>query len=239
MDIQHKETFWQSFGVYLDLGFVNMAEHLLTESLEGLGDRPMVLQQLAWINMIKDNTGTARIYLGKLSQTLFHGQWARDYLDLLDRDPNLSTDEAIQNARAMALDKDIGFSVVSEDLVCQWLLEKNPTNRMAFEYLMASYLIEGQLKEFASWIQKCRQFGYKRMPRHFEEGALVYAVATKKDFYLGGYTPSNEIRRRLEDFGKIMQRYHGNARAAYSEMAKRHAGSYFFYNTYSRLGQGR
>lgn len=237
--IKRRQTFWQSSDLYLDLGYVNMAEHLLTECLEGLGDRPMILQRLAWINMIKGNTETARVYLGALSQTLFHDRWARDCLDLLDRDPDLSTDEAIQQARSIALDKDEGFAVLPEETVLEWLLEKNGTNRMAFEYLVSSCLIKKQLNRFAELIQRCAEFGYPKMPRHFEEASLVYVYGMRKPLYLAGYPPTDEARRRVDDFSKTMARYGGNEQAAYSELAKRHRGSYFFYNTYGGQGKGR
>jgi len=71
-DKKYKWLYWQIFDVFLDIGIVNMAENALTECLEGIGSRPMVLQRLALINMVKGNLGSAKIYLGKLSKTLFH-----------------------------------------------------------------------------------------------------------------------------------------------------------------------
>ena len=60
-----------------------MAEKSLTDSLEGLGERPSILKGLALINMAKANYDSARIYLGALSKTLFHDDWANNYLELL------------------------------------------------------------------------------------------------------------------------------------------------------------
>lgn len=236
---KRRQTFWQSLELYYDLGYINMAEHLLTECLEGLGDRPMILQRLALVNMVKGNIGTARVYLGALERTLFHGQWARDYLALLDRDPELTTDAAIQQARSIALKKDIGYVSLPEETMLGWLLEQGTSNRMAYEYLLSWYLMNKQLENFTQWIQRCAEFRYPRMPRHFEEASLVYVYATRKPFYLAGYAPSDEARRRIDDFSKTMQRHGGDKQAAFDELAKRHAGSYFFYHTYMNREKGR
>ncbi len=238
---QYKQSFWQSSDLYLDLGLINMAEHLLTESLEGLGDRPMILQRLAWINMVKGNLGTARVYLGTLKSTLFHSQWARDYLALLDRDPNLATDESIQRTRVTILTKDVGYDELPEETMLTWLLEqdKDHANRMAFEYLTAWYLLNHELGQCVRGIQKCPDYGYKRLPRHFEEAALVYYYATRKPIFLAGYNPSEDVQKRIADFSQTMTRYGNNEQAAYEEMVKRHYGSYFFYNAYNKPRKGR
>jgi len=80
---------WERFGTYLDLGLINTAEYAMTQSLDIFGQRPMILKQLAFTNMVKDNLGTARIYLGALSKTLFHADWANNYLDQLESDSSL------------------------------------------------------------------------------------------------------------------------------------------------------
>jgi len=45
-------AYWQNFAVHLELGFTNFAENALMECLAAMGDRPMILQQLALINMV-------------------------------------------------------------------------------------------------------------------------------------------------------------------------------------------
>ncbi|UCF17635.1 MAG: hypothetical protein JSW59_09270, partial [Phycisphaerales bacterium] len=83
---------WHKFDTQIDLGLMNMAERNLNECTQVFGEHPMILKRLAVINMVKANYDSARIYLGALSKTLFHSDWANDYLALLQSDPNLSTD---------------------------------------------------------------------------------------------------------------------------------------------------
>ncbi len=234
-----KRVFWEVVDIYLELGFINGAEHALTECLEGLGERPMVLQRLALANMVKDNIGTARVYLGVLSHTLFHRHWARHYLDLLDRDPDLRTDARIQQLRSVALEKDFPSVTLPTEKLLQCLLEKNSQNRMAFEYLMAWYLVTKQLNKFTEHIGEFKGLGYATLPTHFEEAALVYVYGQRKPLYLGGYDPRAEVRQRVDHFIGIMSRHQGNKQAALPELMDAHYGDYFFYFVYAQSGSAR
>ena len=140
---------------YIDLGLMNMAEHTLTHCLETLGEHPIVLKRLALVDMVKGNIGAARIYLGALGKTFFHADWANSYLKKLESDPNLSTDQQIQRLRTLMMVKDCDFSSLDFENTFSALLQKNSQNRMAFEYLMAWYLLTDQLEKL---VQNLDQF---------------------------------------------------------------------------------
>jgi hypothetical protein len=220
---------WPSFDVHLDLGLINLAEHSLTESLERLGDRPMILQRLALINLVKGNAGTARIYLRALGQTLFHRRWAAHYLTLLENDPNLSTDRTVQHLRAIALEQDFPWLDVSKERILLALLEKDPGNRMAFEYLMAWYLTNRQLARFTKQIERLREMGYARLPRHFEEAVLLYVYGTRQTLHLSGYQPRDQLQEQMGHVVEILERHRGNRQAALAELTESHRGTYVLY----------
>ncbi len=233
-----KRVFWQTIDLYLEIGFINGAEHALTECLEGLGERPTILQRLALVNLVKGNLGTARVYLSALSHTLSHRNWARGYLALLQRDPTLCTDEQVQRLRSLALDTDFTTVTMSPEKLLTCLLEKNDKNRMAFEYLMAWYLTTKQLVKFTECLDRFEPLGYTALPTHFEEAALVYVYGQRKPLRLGGYQPRAEVRQRVEHFTAIMSRYQGNEQAALAELMKSHARDYFFYFVYAQPNRG-
>jgi len=228
---------WQSFNVHLDLGLLNLAEHSLTESLERLGERPMILQRLTLIHLVKGNLGTARIYLGALSKTLFHRQWARHYLALLDSDPGLSTDLTVQHLRSIALEQDRPLLGVSKEMLLLALLDKNGRNRMAYEYLMAWYLLNKQLPKFKKQTERLGEMGYSELPRHFEEAILLYVYGTKQPLSLGGYQPRARLQEQIGHLLEILDRHKGNKQAALPELAKYHRDTYFFYYLYAQPGK--
>ncbi len=235
-DKKYKWMYWQIFDVFLDIGVVNMAENALTECLEGLGSRPMVLQRLALINMVKGNEGSAKIYLGALSKTLFHANWAKQYLDRLRTDPNLSEDRYIQHLRSLCLDKDCPIHSLLNERTLSWLLEKNSQNRLAFEYLMAWYMLNRYLGIFVQKIELLPDLGYAELPTHYEEAALVYAYGTRKPLHLSGYQPSPQLRQRIEDFSRLLSSYGGDKQAASKELSKKFRNTYFFYYVYAPSG---
>jgi hypothetical protein len=232
-DEKYKWMYWQIFDVFLDIGVINIAENALTECLEGLGSRPMILQRLALINMVKNNSDSAKIYLGALSKTLFHADWAKQYLDRLRTDPNLFEDRYIQHLRSLCLDKDCPTYSLFKERTLSWLLEKNGQNRMAFEYLMAWYMLNRYLGKFVQEIELLPDLGYAELPTHYEEAALIYAFAAKKPLSLSDYPSNPQVRRQFEDFSRILSAYGGNKQAALNDLSKRFRNTYFFYYIYA------
>jgi len=235
-DPAYKWTYWQSADAYLEIGFINTAENALAECLEGLGERPMVLQRLALINMVKSNMDSARIYLNSLSKTLFYDNWAEHYLELLQTDPDLLSDKHIQKLRSLSLGKDYSTLSIPTQTMLSLLLEKNSQNKMAFEYLMAWYMLTKHLGNFVQNIDRLKDFGYSQLPIHYEEASLVYVASTGKKLRLSGYQASQTLRQRIEDFGRIVRSYGTDKRAAYGELASKYRDTYFFYCLYAPSG---
>jgi len=232
----HILTCWHKFDTQVDLGLMNMAERNLTECTQVFGDQPMLLKRLALINMVKANYDSARIYLGALSQTLFHSDWANDYIALLQSDPNLSTDERVQHLRSVCPERDyatIGYS--KEKVLCD-LLEKEGKNRMAFEYLTAWYMLTKQLEKCVRSIEHLHNFDYLELPRLYEEAALIYVYGTKKPVQLIGHQPSPGARQRIETFSQIFNSHGRNKQEAFEELQKDYGVSYFFYHIYGDSG---
>jgi hypothetical protein len=231
--MEYQWVYWQCFAAHLEMGAVNIAENALMECLAGLGERPMILQQLALVNLVKANPGTARVYLHTLERTLFHSVWARHYLELLERDPDLTTDREIQHFRSIAMERDYpSLRLPKEDMLLA-LLEKNRKNRMAFEYLMAWYLSNRQLSRFVGHLDELRNLGYQVVPRHYAEAILVYAAKERTSIQLDGYEPQDDVLQQIKHFIEILRRHGGDAQAARADLAEDHGNTYAFYNVYA------
>jgi hypothetical protein len=227
---------WKKFDICIELGIINVAENALVIYLEVFGERPILLERLALINMVKGNSGAARVYLGALSKTLFHSEWANNYLIHLESDPNFATDEWIEQLRNLMVEKDGPFGDYSPENILLALLEKDRQNRMAIEYLMALYLLTGKLDKFTENLNYLDDLGYSEIPRHYEEAILVYNSLSEKSVNLRGRQLSPESHQRFEGFFETFNRYGGNNKAAFNELAKNYGDSYFFYYTYGVSG---
>ncbi len=230
---KHELASRKKSGTYLDIGLLNMAENALTGSLEGLGERPSILKELALINMVKTNYDSARIYLGALSKTLFYDDWANNYLEQLKSDPDLSENKEIQRLRSVCMEKDYGFTSLNNvEAALLHLLKKNRQNRMAFEYLMSWYMLNGRLDKFVQNLDRLDDFGFSQFPRLYEEAILVYVFSVRKPVNLHGRQISAESRQRFVGFNQVLNDYGKNKQAAFNKLAKDYQNSYFFYYDY-------
>ena len=224
-------------GTYLDIGLLNLAENTLTGSMEGLGERPSILKELALINMAKTNYDSARIYLGALSKTLFYNDWANNYLELLRSNTDLSQAKEIQRLRSVCMEKDYGFTSLNNvEAALLHLLKKNRQNRMAFEYLMSWYMLNGRLDKFVQNLERLDDFGISQFPRLYEEAMLIYVFSVRKPVNLYGRQISAESRQRFVGFNQVLNDYGKNKQAAYNKLAQDYRDSYFFYYVYGRQG---
>jgi len=233
---EYRSAYLDRFETRIELGLVGMAENDLAESLGTFGRRPVILRGLALVNMVKGDMGSARVYLGALGKTLFHTEWANEYLDRLKSDPDLSTDKEIQRLRRLRLHKDHSAILSHNEEALATLLAENGKNRMAFEYLMSWRLLTKQLDKFVGNINLLNDLGYSEMPRLYEEAILAYVHTTGKDIHLEGDWGSPKARQRIDEFGRIFNRYGQNKEAAFGELAAKYGDSYFFYNVYGFCG---
>ncbi len=233
----HIHAQWKKADVYIELGVVNMGESALIESIERLGERPMILKRIALINMVKGKLATARVYLGALSKTIFDSEWAEHYLSVLQSEQSLFADEQVRRLKERMMESDYGFASYSPEKILLLLLEKNRKNQMAFEYLMAWYLLTVQLEEFVQNLWRLDDFGYSRIPRYYEEAILIYEVLTSSKVDLGGRRISPQTYERARGFSDISNRLRGSDQLTVMHTTIRDYGdSYFFYYNFGELG---
>jgi hypothetical protein len=229
-------TIEQRAEILYDLGAVNDCESELVELMEMFGERPEILKKLAILRLAKNDINTARVYLGTLSRTLFYSRWANNYIKLLQTDTNLSTDPQVQRLRSLMPEKNrvLSNSMIEEMLLD--LLEKNKTNKMAFEYLTAYYMFRLDLDSLVQNIGRLNDFDYSRIPRHYEEAILTYIYFTRKLPDLHGWAVSRETLQRFSGFVQTVNLNRNNPQTAYIELAKKYGDTYQFYYAYGVSG---
>jgi hypothetical protein len=228
-DFRDPGTRFQESRLYLDLGLVNMAEKAACEALETCGDLPAVLEELAIIHLVKGRPETATILLGALARHPFCRRAAREMLQRVEADPGLDDDPRVAAIRRNMMDKDsVSRKLTAEDVLLA-LLEKNPHNRMAFEYLMAYELLTARPEKIAAGLERLKGISYPKIPRHFQEAMAICTVARGGRPPVAGYTVDPEVVRRLEVFSQILSRAKSQEGAARSALAAGFGDSYFFY----------
>jgi hypothetical protein len=223
------QMYVKSSNTLYEMGHINEAENASYEALSTLGYYPEGLLRLALINIIKGQTDAARTFLHALSKDFLYEDIAKQYLQRLETDPLLSTDEEIQRLRSFMLVEDSIKKTTPKDL-----LEKNKHNRMAFEYLVAFLLLTGQHNAVANSIGYLDNFDYPQgqIPRHLEEAVLLYMAMTKKKANLHGRQINTETVRRFQKFMQLFQRhkleFQNPARKLENEFGDTYYYFYFF-----------
>jgi hypothetical protein len=236
---QRSGLFFQLGDLDLRLGLVNEAEQEAHEALTVHGPHPEVLKRLALVNMVKGQPEAARALLNAMTHDLTQGRWAADTLRVPDTGSGWGGD-VVRSVRANMLLEDnvrLGNTIEAR---CLALLKRNPANRMAFEYLMAYYLLNRQLDRFAENLSRLRQLHYRSLPRHCEEAILIYETETRKPADRAGLTVSDRALRDFADFyGTVAAAARaGDPAGARDVLARKYGNSYFFYHTFGESGVG-
>jgi hypothetical protein len=194
----------------LELGQVNDAEHLAHEALEIEGNRPDLLRLLARINILKNRPQAARVFLNLLAEAPFQGTWAAACLRDLDNGPRSPDDKALALIRSRMVTTDLPHDGVPTESLLQQLLHSVPPNQMAFEYLLAHYLVTRDVDRLAKQLGRLDDFGYTTIPRHIEEAVLLCQRLNSVRVDLHGRQIRPETVQRFGEFTEALNRARNN-----------------------------
>ncbi len=219
---------WNVIDVYLDLGFVGMAHHYLVEAMDIYGERPSLLRRSVLVNLVLGNTGTARIYLRALAKVPFHRAWANQWLKEMESDTSMAQNKEVARLRELVMKKNQMVPLPMEKLMLS-LLEANPRNRMAFEYLMAHYLITKNMQGFISQLGRLDQFTMGELPRLYQEAIVVgvHDLGLRPD--LKKLRLGDEVLQRHQAFSAKLKSAGQGAAKVQADLQREFAGSYFYY----------
>ena len=211
-----------------ELGLVNDAEHMACEALVMEGDRPDLLRLLARINLLKDRPQAAQVFLNVLSLIPFQGERANDAWPTMD--PQMPTAERafLARMRAPVLTNDVLHDGLPVGRLLDVLLASNPTNQMAFEYVMADYLLDLDLKKAVEHLRLLDNFNYARIPRPYEEALVLYQEVDGVQVELKGRAIRPETAERFRQFREAARQLEGRAEGR-AAMAAKFGDTYWYY----------
>jgi len=225
--------------VLFELGRINDSERWAHEALASYGAHPHILERLARINVLKGRPEAARVFLGVMAKTPRGRRRALSLQRSLAADPALSDDADIRRARSVQLRRDFVGARTLEHLLLQ-CLDANPRNRMAFEYLMAHYLLTGDLDKFAAALNRLEDFEYPVIPDHYEEAIVVYAQRIGKiPAGLLGRSVRQETIRRFQAFCERLALFPGDQKAAWDALAPEFGATFWFFDVFGMTAAGR
>ena len=129
---------------------------------------------------------------------------------------------------------------INEETMLLELLKKNRYNQMAFEFLMARYLMERNVEKIVENLDHFRDFGYREIPTLYEEAILLYENKTEEKVDLRGRHIRPETIERFRKFTEVISSSTLQAREfAATEFTREFGRSYFFYYVFDASGVDR
>jgi len=228
---------WRS-DLYLELGRVNESQRWAHEALAMEGETPRVLERMALTYILNDNPDAARTFVRALDKVPFQAARAQRYIAALERDPAMQSDPLVARIRPLMLRRDY-IGDFSTEQILQQCLEANPSNRMAFEYLLAHYLLTSDLKGFASLAPRLKEF-YRDLPTHVQEGLLGFKNENGSlPPGIDGAAIDSRAESRFQNFINMYSRYqYAPPEGVWKALAPDFGGTWWFFYLFGRTAAG-
>ena len=147
---------------FYQLGMINVAQRTVFEAQEAILDfqkSGRCYKRLAQTNLINGNYEVARKYLLALQKTLFYREWANETLPLLGNEEAIAKHPEYGRLRQFAYKEDLPTGdFYFSDHVTPDMLESlyfgNTDNRLAYQYLVAYYMLTGDRERYAKLLQQ-------------------------------------------------------------------------------------
>ena len=228
---------WRS-DVYLELGRINDSQRWAHEALAMEGETPRVLERMALTYVLSGNAAAARTFVSALEKIPSQAVRGRQYLAALDRDPGMRSDPLVARIRPLMLQKEYVGDWGTEQ-VLQQALDANPSNRMAFEYLLAHYLLTSDLEGFARLAPRLKEF-YRELPTHVQEALVGFRnVNGSLPPGIDGSAIDSQTESRFQSFINMYSRYqYAPPEGVWKALAPDFGGTWWFFHLFGRTAAG-
>lgn len=227
---------WRS-DLYLELGRIAESQRWAHESLTVEGETPRVLERMALVYILGGNPDAAKTFLRALEMVPFHASRARRLMAALGRDPAMQADPLVARIRPLMLRHDYVGTWTTEQILQQCLLA-NPSNRMAFEYLLAHYLLTSDLEAFARLAPRLKDF-YRDLPAHVQEALISFRnVNGSLPQGVDGSAIHPETEARFQTFLNVYLPRQNSPEDGWNALAPSFGGTYWFFYIFGRTAAG-
>ncbi len=228
MDDTRMSTALIRSDLYFDLGHFNESRHWAHEALSISGETVWNLQRLALLYLLYDQKAAAQIYLNKLKKSIPLRKWAQQHEHLAKENVSIKADPMIAELLSKKVDEDF-LSFVNDPLPdLEKLLQANPNNKCAADYLMAVLLINKKIVRIVQLLPHFKQLD--PLPRHYQEALIFYKVQAKdSDIRLSDYHLEKESFDRFQAFQTAFQKYRTTPTAAQQNVLASSFSDTFWY----------
>lgn len=162
------------------------------------------MKRLVKTNLIFGHHAVAKKYLSLIAQTTFHKEWAQKYSQFLFNDQAIEADAELGEKRRNLSQRNRFAMFYGWIPELQDILDVNPENRKAKEYLGLSFLMNKDLKGFQLFLDKYYGTDKDRtLPLSFQQAVMALDQPDK----VKEYNVSSSVK---EQYARFMRQYAQN-----------------------------
>ena len=160
--------------IFYHLGLINFAQMFALETIESTPDAKYpvrAFRRVAETFIINGQYDNALKYLTPVCHTLFYRRWAKDCMSYLYNEEKINAHPVWGPKRTFSSKYDFYYNSKQIDNALRYLLISNPGNRVAFEYLMAYYLLQKDFDGFIGNIHLADELNYNGLPLVWQQAS--------------------------------------------------------------------
>ena len=140
--------------------------------------------------------------------------------------------------RNNATEHDYTLTTFNADVFFPGLLAKNKNNKLAFEYMMAYYLLTSQLDKFVSYIPQLENLKYDRLPKHYQQAIVLHKAFGGSPVDTGNLQIDPQVITNARSFDMNYGKYvrTNNLKAAFDALKTDYGDNYIFYYVFEVSG---
>lgn len=214
--------------IYYDLGFMSESQHWAFEGQTLMPNSPRILKRLVMINLITRKYKLADEFLNVLDKNMLYHDWVAEHKRFIaDTTLTNSDPEIVQKRKCNPQKRYVHVNPLTD---LKLLLETNPSNRFAYDYLITLCILDSNFTELMYYLPYSTKFNIRTLPRSWEEALSLYIIRNKTiPPFMTEETVSMACKKRMVQFNKTIQQYHNNLNAAQPALRAAFEGTYWYY----------
>ncbi|MBK7480567.1 MAG: hypothetical protein IPI69_13190 [Bacteroidales bacterium] len=219
---------WGAQAFYA-IGLINEAQRWAYEEMVVYGKRPQNMKLLVKSSLINGNYSMTAKYTSILKKTLFYRKWAMDHEKLAGDPLAVKSDPDLGKKVNLLPGQDFFIFLETPESNLPRLVNQNPGNREAFEYMMAWLLLNKDVEMLVDNVRLMKNMGYTRIPGYIEEAILIYYNSQGVFPDLGGLELSSETRLRFDQYFTAFMSARQNPARLEALMKKQFGNTFWYY----------
>jgi hypothetical protein len=218
--------------IFFQLRLINASQECAFERMEtnpSLNKPVRSIVRLTETNLLNGQYEVAMKYIKLLKNTTFYHDWAIDTERFLYNEDLINNHPVWGEQRKLMIKEDFFFKVQNRESTLNMLnilINENQQNRIAFEYLMSSYLINKDILNIMNCISIIDKLDYRPVPDLYQEVILLVSGLTSQN-------QTTDIHLKVSDYTKERMKRYTNIYMSTNKpqefLKKGFSGTYWYY----------